>query len=269
MQCDATVAASDISRVTNRARADWTRIEHSGGSLDLLEVRAISPKTWCFVWPGRIVIQALSSGVSSSHLDRGAELRPGSVIVADAFSAQMRISATSGAAFRVLFEHVDGTEAGSRGRVRPPLAGPTLPVDTHPADLFRAATASAAPPLSLAKRVASPAARARDYIEQNVASDFDLEALGAAVGVDRCHLCRVFQRAVGLPPQRFRAHLRVARARALLAAGLDCTEVAYAVGFCDQSHLSRCFKELTGTTPGAYAKACRAPLAAWRSSSAA
>jgi transcriptional regulator GlxA family with amidase domain len=51
--------------------------------------------------------------------------------------------------------------------------------------------------------------------------------------------------------------MRIVRARELLAQGLDCTEVAHAAGFADQSHLNRCFKETTGTTPGAYARACR------------
>ncbi|AKU97952.1 Transcriptional regulator, AraC family [Labilithrix luteola] len=80
--------------------------------------------------------------------------------------------------------------------------------------------------------------------------------LSEAAGVERTYLCRLFQRMMGLLPYRFRTHLQVARARKLLPAGADCTEVTYALGFCDQSHLTRCFKELTGTTPGAYASVC-------------
>jgi transcriptional regulator GlxA family with amidase domain len=96
--------------------------------------------------------------------------------------------------------------------------------------------------------------RARNYIAANVATNFSLETLGAATCANRYDLCRRFQRQVGMPPHRFRAHLRVARARELLATGLECTKVAHEAGFCDQSHLNRAFKEHTGTTPGAYAR---------------
>jgi AraC-like DNA-binding protein len=245
--------------------ADWSRVE---GALDLLTVRSAPSKAWRFVWPGRVVVQAMGTGVTWRHLDRHGELRPGAVLVLDAFAAQTRLATTSGASLRVAFE-LDAREGvSSRFPARPPYAGPELDMALSPTKLFFDAVEIAGQPLPFVGRLTGPVARARRYIEENLAEEFDLEALGASAGVDRCHLCRVFQRAIGLPPYRFRAHLRVARARALLASGLDCTQVAFAVGFCDQSHLIRCFKELTGTTPGAYARACRAPATESRPSAA-
>jgi AraC-like DNA-binding protein len=35
--------------------------------------------------------------------------------------------------------------------------------------------------------------------------------------------------------------------------GAALSEVAYRTGFCDQSHLTRCFKRTLGVTPGSYA----------------
>jgi AraC-like DNA-binding protein len=99
------------------------------------------------------------------------------------------------------------------------------------------------------------------FIADHLEEDFGFETLSRETGVDRFQLCRGFRHAFGLPPFRFRRHLRVARARQFLAAGYDCSYAAHAAGFCDQSHLSRSFKLLTATTPGSYLRACR-PAAA-------
>jgi AraC-like DNA-binding protein len=45
---------------------------------------------------------------------------------------------------------------------------------------------------------------------------------------------------------------RIARARALLQNGCLPLEVATQLGFADQSHLSRQFKQVYGVGPGAY-----------------
>jgi AraC-like DNA-binding protein len=52
-------------------------------------------------------------------------------------------------------------------------------------------------------------------------------------------------------------HVRVAKARDLLAAGGRPVDVAHACGFCDQSHLNRWFRAVVGITPGKYGVAGR------------
>jgi AraC-like DNA-binding protein len=47
-------------------------------------------------------------------------------------------------------------------------------------------------------------------------------------------------------------HVRVKQAKVLLASGVSIAETALAVGFADQSHLTRCFKRVMGITPGQY-----------------
>jgi AraC-like DNA-binding protein len=67
---------------------------------------------------------------------------------------------------------------------------------------------------------------------------------------------------VGLPPHAFQLDLRIARARALLAAGDPPAAVAAACGFYDQAHLTRVFKQAVGVPPGRYARTSKTPRAA-------
>lgn len=99
----------------------------------------------------------------------------------------------------------------------------------------------------------SPAvARARAYLEDSYAEDLTLADLAAVVALSPFQLARVFRAAVGLPPHAYLDQVRVRHAKRLLAAGLPIAEAALAVGFADQSHLTRRFKRLVGVTPGVY-----------------
>ena len=58
-----------------------------------------------------------------------------------------------------------------------------------------------------------------------------------------------------MPLHAYQTQLRLNRARGLLTAGLPTAEVAVMVGFYDQSHLGRFFREAYGVAPGRYAAA--------------
>jgi AraC-like DNA-binding protein len=58
----------------------------------------------------------------------------------------------------------------------------------------------------------------------------------------------------GLPAHAYLSSLRVAHAKRMIRAGTPPAEVAYAVGYCDQSHLNRRFKKIVGVTPSQYAQ---------------
>ena len=81
--------------------------------------------------------------------------------------------------------------------------------------------------------------RARRYLEERWAEPVALAELAAVAGLSRFELARTFRAQVGLPPHAFQLDLRVARARALLAAGEPPAAVAAACGFFDQAHLQR------------------------------
>ena len=82
-----------------------------------------------------------------------------------------------------------------------------------------------------------------------------LDDLARELGTHPSHLVRVFGREYGLPPHRYVVGRRLDRARRLLLAGVPVAEVAASTGFHDQSHLTRLFRRLLGTTPGAFRSA--------------
>lgn len=83
----------------------------------------------------------------------------------------------------------------------------------------------------------------------------DLEALAQTQDRHRTTLVKQFARRYGLPPQAWLRNWRVARARTLLRGGLPLAEAAQAVGFADQAHLTRVFKQVYGSPPGVLLKA--------------
>ena len=94
--------------------------------------------------------------------------------------------------------------------------------------------------------------RAREYLEAHVADDVSLTELAQAAGVSRFHLLRQFRRLHGLPPHSWFMQHRLRLARRLLHAGETPAAVAAALGFVDQSHLTRRFLALYGVTPGRF-----------------
>jgi AraC-like DNA-binding protein len=96
--------------------------------------------------------------------------------------------------------------------------------------------------------------RAREYIHSHFASDVSLRELARAASLSPFHLARSFEREVGQPPHAYLDLVRLQHARALLDAGTRIAEAATAVGYADQSHLTRRFKRLLGITPGEFAR---------------
>lgn len=97
--------------------------------------------------------------------------------------------------------------------------------------------------------------RMRDFIHANFTTSISLSALGEVAGLGRFGALRAFQRELGITPYQYVTSLRVERALSLLLRGERIPFVAMAVGFSDQSHLTRRFKRYFGTTPGALARA--------------
>ena len=97
--------------------------------------------------------------------------------------------------------------------------------------------------------------RAKAYIDANYQQDITLNDLSNAAFLSPFHLARVFQQATGLPPHVYLIQRRIARAKELLLQGWSLTEVAYELGFVDQSHFHRHFKRIVGITPGEYRRA--------------
>jgi AraC-like DNA-binding protein len=100
--------------------------------------------------------------------------------------------------------------------------------------------------------IPAAARQVREILRARFAEDLPISELAQAVGISAFHLMRAFRHAVGLPIHAYQIQLRVEASKRLLASGLAPAHVAVEVGFADQSHLTRRFKSLVGTSPGDY-----------------
>ncbi|OJT95709.1 MAG: hypothetical protein BGN83_00575 [Rhizobium sp. 63-7] len=107
----------------------------------------------------------------------------------------------------------------------------------------------------------SVAFRACSFIRDNYSLSMRTNDLAIKIGVHQSHFIRAFKAATGIAPQLYIRQVRVAKAHDLICAGLDLSDVAQIVGFCDQAHLTREFKKVFGVPPGALSRhisiACR------------
>jgi AraC family transcriptional regulator len=92
--------------------------------------------------------------------------------------------------------------------------------------------------------------RLKDYIEDNLAEELSIAQLAALVPISQFHFAREFKAAIGEPPHRYVMTRRIERAKVLLSATrLSIAEVAYQVGFSNQSHFIAQFRKTLGMTP--------------------
>lgn len=94
--------------------------------------------------------------------------------------------------------------------------------------------------------------RVRDWLDAHSDENVSIHSLAGLARLSPYYLIRAFHRQVGISPHKYQMIVRINRARRLLASGAPISEVAYRAGFCDQSHLNRCFKKTLGVTPGKY-----------------
>lgn len=89
-----------------------------------------------------------------------------------------------------------------------------------------------------------------EYIEQNYASNIDLNTLASIAGMHPAYFCKLFSRIVQQTPMAYLMHYRVEQAAIRLSVGnTSITEVALDCGFNDPSYFIRVFKRLKGVTP--------------------
>jgi AraC-like DNA-binding protein len=93
------------------------------------------------------------------------------------------------------------------------------------------------------------------YLEENFAANTTLTDLAAHCAISRFALMRLFSRHIGMPPHAYMTHVRLRTARQLLLKGEPAASVAAAVGYVDQSHLTKRFRAAFGVTPGQFAAA--------------
>ena len=92
-----------------------------------------------------------------------------------------------------------------------------------------------------------------EYIVAHLDQDLSLDALAQQLGFSPYHFARLFRETTGESPHQFVVSKRIEAAQQLLkTADLPLAQIAVAVGFPNQSHFSRVFKQRRGITPVQY-----------------
>jgi AraC-like DNA-binding protein/tetratricopeptide (TPR) repeat protein len=96
--------------------------------------------------------------------------------------------------------------------------------------------------------------KALEVVEKYIADPlFGVEMMAKEIGMSRASLHRKLKSASGISPSAFVRGVRLKRAAALLRNRTDSvTQIAFAVGFEDQSNFSKSFKKQFGVTPSEY-----------------
>ncbi len=97
-----------------------------------------------------------------------------------------------------------------------------------------------------------------DYIHEHLHQDLKLVELAAIAQLSPYHFLRLFKQQMEITPHQYILQRRIETAKYLLQhSNLSLAEIAIRVGFCDQSHLTRCFKRVVGITPKQLLQTCR------------
>lgn len=88
------------------------------------------------------------------------------------------------------------------------------------------------------------------YIEKNFMNDISVESIAARCNIHRNQLLKLFKERIGQGPQEYLIKYRMSKAaQLLLTTGLSINEIGNAVGYANQLHFSRAFKNVYGMSP--------------------
>ena len=93
-----------------------------------------------------------------------------------------------------------------------------------------------------------------DYIRDHLSDPLTLDLIAGQFYLSKHYLCRIFKSATGFSVMEYIIYSRVLKARQLLKEGVSVQQAGELSGFSDNSHFIRTFGQLTGVTPGRYAK---------------
>jgi len=89
-----------------------------------------------------------------------------------------------------------------------------------------------------------------DCIEERCAETIRLSELASLAGLSESYFSHAFKAATGMPPHRWQLQARVRKAKRLVErAEAPLSDIASGLGFSDQPHFTRVFRDLAGCTP--------------------
>ncbi|MFT2112563.1 AraC family transcriptional regulator [Marinomonas sp. 2405UD68-3] len=90
------------------------------------------------------------------------------------------------------------------------------------------------------------------YLDTHYLEDISIEQLSHQFNLSTSYLIRSFKQHFNMSPHAYRINQRVLHGQRALKSGLPITDVAHEVGFNDQAHFQRAFKQRVAATPKQY-----------------
>ncbi len=94
--------------------------------------------------------------------------------------------------------------------------------------------------------------RACRYISENYGNNLSLKEIASVACLSPFHFQREFKKDRGITPHEYLNDVRIRESQRLLLKEMDLKEIAYRLGFSDQSHFTRIFRKTVGVTPKNY-----------------
>jgi AraC-like DNA-binding protein len=96
-----------------------------------------------------------------------------------------------------------------------------------------------------------------EYMKLHLAAPVLLDTLSCVANLNKYQLIRRFKAAMGMTPAKYHMQLRLMEARNRLRRGVPVQDVAFELGFFDQSHFINAFRKVLGVSPLRFAEPAR------------
>jgi len=98
--------------------------------------------------------------------------------------------------------------------------------------------------------------KAQNYISEHVDDNPTINDITKFLNISSFYFIKMFKQVLGITPHAFLLNLKISKAKELLKT-ISIVDTTYQLGFCDQSHLNRVFKQFVAATPYEYQKSIK------------